>query len=129
MKVLLVDDCGMMRRFQRRVLSDLGDVAFFEASDGVEALGLIDTSGPFDLILVDWQMPKMNGQVLVQRVRATDTTTPLIMVTSETQKSRVIDAIRSGVNDFIIKPFTQETLLEKVRNAIGNTRFGGRSTG
>jgi len=118
MNILLVDDCGMMRRFQKKVLADLGNVQFLEARDGVEALETIATCGPFDLVLVDWSMPRMNGHTLVQRVRASDKATPLIMVTSEADRSRVIEAIRSGVNDFIIKPFSPETLLEKVRKVI-----------
>jgi len=94
----------------------LGEVQFTEAGDGIEALAAISaaTSG-FKLILVDWNMPNMDGITLVGRIRQTDKKTPLIMVTTEGEKGRILEAIKAGVNNYALKPFTPEALLEKVK--------------
>lgn len=114
MKILLVDDSKTMRNIQKRVLAELGPTEFFEANDGVEALALVDKD-TFDLILVDWNMPNMDGITFLRRFRAAGKKTPLIMVTTEVEKSRILDAIKAGANNYVVKPFTPETLLEKVR--------------
>jgi two-component system chemotaxis response regulator CheY len=119
MKILLVDDSKMMRSIQKKVLTALGDVEFAEAGDGVEALAIISkTVGGFNLALVDWNMPNMDGLTLVTRIRATDKKTLLMMVTTEAEKSRVMEALKAGVNNYAIKPFTPEALLEKVKNTL-----------
>jgi len=116
MKFLLVDDSKTMRNIQKKILEQLGPVEFSEADDGVEALAVIEKSGGgFDMILVDWNMPNMDGITLVGKIRETDKKTPLVMATTEAEKVRVIDAIRAGVNNYVVKPFTPELLLEKVR--------------
>jgi two-component system chemotaxis response regulator CheY len=85
----------------------------------VEALAAIAaTPGGFGVILVDWNMPNMDGLTLVGRIRATDKQTPLIMVTTEAEKTRVVDAIKAGVNNYVIKPFTPPQLLEKVTQTL-----------
>lgn len=119
MKLLLVDDSRTMRNIQKKVLEPLGNPEFHEAGDGLEALTVIagNPSG-FDGILIDWNMPNMDGRTLVTRIREKDKTTPLIMVTTEAEKSHVIDALKAGVNNYIIKPFTPEVLLEKVRQTL-----------
>jgi two-component system, chemotaxis family, chemotaxis protein CheY len=117
MKILLVDDSKMMRNIQKKVLETLGGMEFVEAGDGVEALGRL-SSGPFDLILIDWNMPNMDGLALIGKIRETDRTTPLIMVTTEAEKTRIMDAIKAGVNNYVIKPFTPETMLEKVKQTL-----------
>ena len=119
MKVMLVDDSRTMRNIQKKVLSVLGVTDFAEAGDGLEALSLIAaTPEGFDLILIDWNMPNMDGHALVQRIREKDKATPLIMVTTEAEKQRVIDAIKAGVNNYVIKPFTPEQLIERVRGTM-----------
>jgi two-component system, chemotaxis family, chemotaxis protein CheY len=119
MKILLVDDSRTMRTIQKKILAPLGEVEFYEAGDGQEALTIISaTEGGFGLILVDWNMPKMNGLTLVTRIRATDKKTPLMMVTTEAEKSRVIEALKAGVNNYALKPFTPEALLEKVKSTL-----------
>lgn len=116
MKFLLVDDSKTMRNIQKKILEQLGPIEFSEADDGVEALGVIEKhEGAFDLILVDWNMPNMDGITLVGKIRETDKKTPLVMATTEAEKVRVIEAIRAGVNNYVVKPFTPELLLEKVR--------------
>ena len=120
MKILLVDDSRTMRNIQMKILSDMiPGSEFGEAGDGVEALDVIGkTPGGFELVLVDWNMPNMDGLTLVQKIRTTDKKTLLVMVTTEAEKTRVIEAIKAGVNNYVIKPFTPETLTEKVRGTI-----------
>jgi two-component system chemotaxis response regulator CheY len=123
MKVLLVDDSRTMRNIQKKVLGALGPVEFSEAGDGVEALSVIAaTPSGFDLVLVDWNMPNMDGHTLVQKIREKDKKTPLIMVTTEAEKTRVIDAIKAGVNNYVVKPFTPEALLERVNQTLAKMK-------
>ena len=119
MKILLVDDSRTMRNIQRKVLEGLGQVEFLEAGDGVEALTIFKANtGQIRMALVDWNMPNMDGHTLVTKVRETDKTTVLIMCTTEAEKTRVVDAIKAGVNNYVVKPFTPETLLEKVKQTL-----------
>jgi two-component system chemotaxis response regulator CheY len=125
MNILLVDDSKTMRNIQKKALAELGAVEFAEAGDGVEALAVISAaSGPFAAVLVDWNMPNMDGITLVRKIRETDKTTPLIMATTEAEKSRVIDALKAGVNNYIVKPFTPETILEKVKLTLEKAKAG-----
>ena len=117
MKILLVDDSKTMRNIQQKVLSQTG-AEFAEAGDGVEALDVISKSDGFDLILIDWNMPNMDGHTLVCKIRETDKKTPLVMCTTEAEKTRVVEAIKAGVNNYVIKPFTPEGLLEKVNDTL-----------
>ncbi|HVX84759.1 MAG TPA: response regulator [Phycisphaerae bacterium] len=120
MKILLVDDSRTMRNIQKKVLEGLGAVEFTEANDGLEALTAIGNNpAGFELILIDWNMPNMDGITLVGRIRASDKKTPLIMVTTESEKSRIIDAIKAGVNNYALKPFTPEVLMQKVKQTLG----------
>jgi two-component system, chemotaxis family, chemotaxis protein CheY len=125
MKILLVDDSRTIRNIQKHVLAQLGYTDFAEASNGSEALEQIGASRP-DLVLIDWNMPTMDGITLVRRIRETDKALPLVMCTTEAEKSRVLEAIRAGVNNYIVKPFTSETLAEKIsatltKSAVAST--------
>ena len=119
MKILLVDDSKTMRNIQKKTLEGLGGTEFGEAGDGVEALAVIAaTPAGFGLMLIDWNMPNMDGITLVHKIRETDKKTPLIMATTEAEKSRVLEAIRAGVNNYVVKPFTPEQLTERVKQTI-----------
>ena len=120
MNVLLVDDSKSMRDIHKKVLAaELGEVRFFEAGDCVEALSIIAaTPEGFGLILIERDIPNMDGITLITRIRERDKVTPLIMATTESGKSRVIEAIRAGVNNYLVKPFTPELLAEKVRQTL-----------
>ncbi len=118
MRVLLVDDSRTMRNIQKKVLEAMAPVEYFEAGDGLEALSILAGAERFDLILIDWNMPNMDGHTLVLRIREKDKATPLIMVTTEAEKQRVVDAIKAGVNNYVIKPFTPESLLERCRQTL-----------
>jgi len=120
MKVLLVDDSRTMRNIQKKVLAAMNVTEFVEAGDGLEALSAIAANGhgSFTFGLIDWNMPNMNGLTLVQKLREKDKTTPLIMCTTEAEKARVVEAIKAGVNNYVIKPFTPEALIEKVQQTL-----------
>jgi two-component system, chemotaxis family, chemotaxis protein CheY len=120
MNIMLVDDSKIMRGVQRRALEEgLGTCSFTEAGDGEEALALFGAATvPFDFIMIDWNMPKMDGLTLVKKIRETDKKTPLIMCTTEAEKPRVVEAIKAGVNNYAIKPFTTEQLLSRVRQTL-----------
>jgi two-component system, chemotaxis family, chemotaxis protein CheY len=123
MKILLVDDSKTMRNIQKKVLEQMGACEFVEAADGLEALAAI-ASNPagFNVILVDWNMPNMDGHTFVTRVRTSDKKTPMIMCTTEGEKTRVVDAIKAGVNNYVVKPFTPEVLLEKVKATLDKAK-------
>jgi two-component system chemotaxis response regulator CheY len=121
--MLLVDDSRTMRNIMKRTIETLGPTEFSEAGDGIEALRVIAGSpAGFDLIVVDWNMPNMDGITLVRKIRETDKTTPLMMVTTESEKNRVMDAIQAGVSNYAVKPFTSETLLEKVKQTLSRAK-------
>lgn len=117
MKILLVDDSKTMRNIQKSVLAQLGHSDVVEACDGVDALSKA-SAGAFDLMLVDWNMPNMDGLTFVKQYRAKGAKTPIIMVTTEAEKSRVVDAIKAGVNNYCIKPFTPEGLADRIQETL-----------
>jgi len=117
MKILLVDDSRTIRNIQKNTLKSLGYVDILEASDGLEALNFISKERP-GLILMDWNMPNMDGIALIKKVRETDKALPIIMVTTEAEKSRVIEAVKAGVNNYVVKPFTADTLAEKIKQTL-----------
>ena len=115
MKVLIVDDSGSMRMLLSRILSDLG-VDSVQAADGRAGLAALDENGPFEIALVDWQMPVMDGIQFVREVRRRldSDSIKLVMVTSVNQIERVVEALESGADEYIMKPFTKEALSEKL---------------
>lgn len=117
MKILLVDDSRTIRNIQKNTLAGMGYTDVDEAADGIEALAQLDKQRP-DLVLVDWNMPNMDGITLIRKVRETDKTLPMIMVTTEAEKSRVMEALKAGVNNYVVKPFTAETLSEKITQTM-----------
>ncbi|MBO6739509.1 MAG: response regulator [Phycisphaerales bacterium] len=117
MRILLIDDSKTMRNIQKSVLKQLGHTDIEEACDGQDALNKVPEFKP-ELCLVDWNMPNMDGLTFVKTFRETDKTTPLIMVTTEAEKSRVIEAIKAGVNNYVVKPFTPDLLSERITETI-----------
>jgi two-component system chemotaxis response regulator CheY len=112
MKILVVDDFATMRRIIKNILTQLGFKNIIEADDGTTALGVLK-SEKIGLIVSDWNMPKMTGLDLLKAVRA-DSNTPFIMVTAEAQQDNIILAVKAKVSQYIVKPFTAETLAEKL---------------
>ncbi|UCF34498.1 MAG: response regulator [Phycisphaerales bacterium] len=117
MKILLVDDSRTIRNIQKSVLMQLGHNDIVEASDGLEALDQYKRESP-DLIFIDWNMPNMDGITLVRKIREIDKNTPLIMCTTQAEKSRVLEAIKAGVNNYVVKPFMTESLAEKITQTM-----------
>ncbi|MBX3451438.1 MAG: response regulator [Planctomycetaceae bacterium] len=113
MKVLLVDDSGTMRTIQRRCLAKLGIEDVAEAEDGQQALQLFEAAA-FDLVMTDWNMPHMDGLTLLQEIRKRNKQIPVIMITTEAERARVVTAIQHGVSDYLVKPFTPDGLKEKL---------------
>lgn len=120
MKVLLVDDSRTMRNIQKTVLAQLGHTDIEEACDGQDALSKVWAFEP-DLLLVDWNMPNMDGLAFVKAFRQRNKTTPIIMVTTETERTRIMDAIKAGVNNFVVKPFTPDVLSQRINETLGKT--------
>jgi two-component system chemotaxis response regulator CheY len=112
-KVLVADDSSTMRKIILRSLQAVGVTDTEEAADGAEALSLFKP-GEFDLVLTDWNMPGKTGLEVVQEIRSQDANVPVIMVTTEAEKGRVMEAIQAGVSDYLVKPFTADTLREKL---------------
>jgi two-component system chemotaxis response regulator CheY len=117
-KALVADDSNSMRKALVNSLSACGITDIVEAGDGEEALQRF-AEGPFDLVLTEWNMSLRNGLEVVQAIRAGGAKTPIIMITAEAEKTRVIEAIKAGVNDYVIKPFTEEMLKDKIERVIG----------
>ena len=113
MKILLVDDSGTMRTIQRRCLAKLGLDDVVEAEDGVQALQYFEANR-FDLVLTDWNMPHMDGLALLIEIRKRSKEVPVIMITTEAERARVVTAIQQGVSDYLVKPFTPDGLKEKL---------------
>ena len=117
MKVLVVDDSSTMRRIIKNSLERLEFNNIVDAVDGADALTKVDGC---DLIITDWNMPEMNGLEFVQTLRGSEThkSTPIIMVTTEAGKNEIVDAIKNGVNNYIVKPFTIDVLKEKIEAVL-----------
>ena len=117
MRIMLVDDSKTMREFQRNILGQLGYSELEEACDGQDALSKLSAFNP-ELILVGWNMPNMDGLTFVKNIRQQGIKTPIIMVTTESENARVIEAIKAGVNNYVVKPFTPEQLGERVNETM-----------
>ena len=115
MRVLVVDDMQAMRKVVVKILNDLSINNIISACDGNEALSLLD-SLPFDLIISDWNMPNVNGLELLKAVRADERFKhiPFMMLTAESQKEYLLEAIKAKVTSYLSKPFTPETFKKKL---------------
>jgi two-component system, chemotaxis family, chemotaxis protein CheY len=118
--VLIVDDFVTIRRVIRNILSPCEFAEFIEAGDGKEAISVLRTK-KVDLIISDWNMPNMSGLDFLKWVRSNSATEniPFLMVTAEAEKAQIIEAVKAKVSNYIVKPFTPETLLEKVERILG----------
>ena len=115
MKILVVDDFSTMRRIVKNILRQLGFVNIIEADDGSTALEILQRE-KIEFVVSDWNMPKMTGLELLKVIRADDALKhiPFLMVTAEAQQENIIEAVKSGVSNYIVKPFTAETLSQKI---------------
>lgn len=119
LNVLIVDDLGSVRKVLKKILAELGAKQVEEAADGEEALNKI-SAGTCNLVISDWEMPKINGVDLVKKLRADGKTSklPFIMITAHGTKESVIAAVQAGVSNFIVKPFSAGVLKSKISEAL-----------
>lgn len=115
MKILIVDDFSTMRRIIKNLLRDLGFTNTMEADDGTTALPMLQ-KGSYDFLVTDWNMPGMQGIDLLIAVREDPdiASMPVLMVTAESKRDQIIEAAQAGVNGYVVKPFTAQTLKEKI---------------
>ena len=121
MKLLVVDDSSTMRRIIKNTLARLGYKDILEGEDGLVGWNALDSNPDVGMLITDWNMPEMNGLELVKKVRADERfkDLPIIMVTTEGGKAEVITALKAGVNNYIVKPFTPQVLKEKLGAVMG----------
>ena len=124
MRILIVDDFSTMRRIIKNLLADLGFTNTVEAEDGHSALAVLRQDA-VELVVTDWNMPGMTGIELLRAIRADAKfrALPVLMVTAEAKREQIIEAAQNGVNGYIIKPFTAQTLEEKLNKVF--ERLGG----
>lgn len=115
MRVLIVDDFSTMRRIVRNILRQIGLNNVVEADDGTTAWDILNRD-KIDFIVSDWNMPKMTGIELLRKVRSSESLaeTPFLMVTAEAQQENIIEAVQAKVSNYIVKPFTADTLQQKI---------------
>ena len=116
MKILVVDDFPTMRRIVKTLLRQNGYANLIEAEDGEKAYAMLQSTSDIDMIVSDWNMPNMTGLELLKTVRADPKVKhiPFLMVTAEAEKENIIEAVKSGVSNYVVKPFTGATLQEKM---------------
>ncbi len=117
LKVLVADDSGTMRKIIIRSLMAVGINDVIEARDGAEAIDLFGQH-TFDLVLTDWNMPNKNGPDVVREIRAQGSDVPIIMITTESEKRSVLEAIQAGVTDYLVKPFDTDVLRAKLSRFV-----------
>lgn len=120
MKILSIDDSRAVRMFVKSAVDVLG-FDFVEAKNGREALEFLKKEGVVDLILLDWNMPEMDGMEFLKRVKDNPQykNIPVTMVTTEIERHRVIQAIGNGAKNYVMKPFTQEDIIGKIMESLG----------
>ena len=116
LKFLIVDDFPTMRRIVKTLLKQLGYSDFIEAEDGAKGYAVLQQVYDIDMIISDWNMPNMTGLEFLKTVRADPKVKhlPFLMVTAEAEKENIVEAVKSGVSNYIVKPFTGQILREKL---------------
>jgi two-component system, chemotaxis family, chemotaxis protein CheY len=123
--VLVVDDNQYMRKVIRNLLVNVGVKNVFEAADGIAGLDAIRTVAP-DIVVLDWEMPLLNGAELVRIVRSPGVfpipDVPIIMLSGHGERWRVIEAVRLGVNEYLVKPVSAQALLDRIMSILAKPR-------
>jgi two-component system chemotaxis response regulator CheY len=124
-RFLVVDDFSTMRRIIKNFLTDLGYTNVSEADDGKTALPVLK-SGVVDFLITDWNMPGMPGLELLKEVRNDPATKkiPVLLVTAEAKREQIVEAAQAGVNGYVVKPFTAQTLKEKIDKILASQAAG-----
>lgn len=122
MKILVVDDFPTMRRIVKTLFRQNGFTNFIEAEDGVQGYEMLKQQPDVEFIVSDWNMPNMTGIEFLKAVRADPQFKhlPFLMVTAEAEKENIIEAVKSGVSNYVVKPFTGQTLAEKLAKIFNN---------
>ena len=118
-KILLVDDAAFMRKMIKDTLSKNGYTELFEAVDGADAVEKFGEIGP-DLVIMDITMPNMDGLQALKKIREAHPDAKIVMCTAMGQEGMVVDAIKSGARDFIVKPFNADRIVQTVNTILGN---------
>ncbi len=118
MKILIVDDSSTMRRIIINTLSRIGYTDVVEGENGMVGLDKLGQGG-VEMIITDWNMPEMDGLEFVQTVRGQNPNIPILLVTTNAAKEDIVLALQAGVNNYVVKPFTPETLKEKIESLLG----------
>src|SRR3954470_23453474 len=123
--VLVVDSSQFMRKLVRNLLLNVGVKEIWEAADGIDGLEAIRSIGP-DIVILDWELPLLNGAELVRIVRSPGVfpmpDVPIIMLTSHGERWRVVEAVRLGVNEFLCKPVSAQSLLDRMISILAKPR-------
>ena len=121
LKFLIVDDSPTMRRILNNTLKRIGYRDIEEAEHGQQALDKLKTNPEINFLVTDWNMPVMDGLHLVQTIRSTPEykKLPILMVTTRSVKDDIIEAMKAGVNNYVVKPFTPDTLKSKIETILG----------
>lgn len=125
MKILSVDDSAIVRKIIRGAVEVLGH-NLLEASDGLEGMEVLEKNAEeIGLILLDWNMPGMNGLELLKKIKSNEryNTIPVMMVTTESEKENIVKAIKAGAVHYVVKPFTMEELIKKMMESLGRGEF------
>ena len=123
-KILIVDDFPTMRKIIRQVLSQIGYRDVIEGSDGRVALSVLKENPDVKFIISDWNMPNMTGVELLRAIRnnPAHSQVPFLMVTAEADKENIVEAVKNGANNYIVKPFNAATLREKIEKVFSTRR-------
>ena len=114
---LVVDDSAVMRKVLIGALARLDITEVDQASNGLEAL-VLASKQPYDVILMDWNMPNLNGYDTIVKMRALGIESPIVMVTTEAEKTNIIRALKAGANNYVVKPFEPHVLLDKIKATL-----------
>ena len=119
MKALVVDDSMVMRKVLIGALSRVQINDIDQAVDGVEAVDYA-AKNQYDVILMDWNMPNMNGLEAVIEIRASENKTPIVMVTTEAEKANIVTVLKAGANNYVVKPFEPNVIIDKIKAAMAD---------
>ena len=121
MRFLIVDDSSTMRRIIINTLNKLGHQDVQEAGNGIEGLERLG-SGPVDMIITDWNMPEMSGIEFIRAIRANAAfkDIPVLMVTTNAAKDDIVEALRAGINSYVVKPFTPDVIKQKIEAMLAH---------
>jgi two-component system, chemotaxis family, chemotaxis protein CheY len=126
MKILVVDDFPTMRRIVKTLMRQNGYNNFVEAEDGVQGLKVLESNPDVEFVVSDWNMPNMSGLEFLKAIRSDSrfAQLPFLMVTAESEKDNIIEAVRNGVSSYIVKPFTGAALQEKLTKIFSTRKAG-----